>query len=147
MMPDIASVFPQGYLKTAEISVTAYLKRPWFCDNVTGRKELLYIFYMRVNQMSRMRLSLRTEKNIDLDYSKLKCIVPVHVSKCTADVQVFSFFYGFVCGTAHLCACIILNQFQWQPAGDRGCKFPFLLLASFLLLFTHTLMKVLSSLL
>lgn len=45
VMPAIASVFPQGYLKTAEISVTAYLKRPWFCDNVTGRKELLYIFF------------------------------------------------------------------------------------------------------
>lgn len=42
-----------------------------------------------------MHLSLSTEKNVDLDYSKLKCIVPVHVSKCTVDVLVFSFLSRF----------------------------------------------------
>lgn len=144
-MPAMASVFPQGYLKTAEISVTAYLKRPWFCDNVTGRKELLNIFYMRVNHMSRMHLSLSTEKNIDLHYSKLKCILPVHVSKCAADVQAFSFFLRFC-----IWHCTPVCLYHLEPvlmAASRRQRLQVPSFTSFLLLFTHTLMEVLSSIL
>lgn len=36
----------QGYLKTAEISMKAYLSRPWLCDNVTGKEEVYMIFFV-----------------------------------------------------------------------------------------------------
>uniref|UniRef100_A0A3B4UL11 Kielin cysteine rich BMP regulator n=1 Tax=Seriola dumerili TaxID=41447 RepID=A0A3B4UL11_SERDU len=32
-----------GHLKTAEISMKAYLRRPWHCDNVTGKETFLSI--------------------------------------------------------------------------------------------------------
>lgn len=41
----------QGHLKTAEISMKAYLRRPWHCDNITGKERLStkYIKTLSVN--------------------------------------------------------------------------------------------------